>query len=127
MSDIFKGIKQLKGAILKIRSGNEICDREGRILNIPARDTSIIHAIVAISELYLFVDWQKVASELIEVSEQDRYRALFHVIDLQELQHIIAYSKEPKSFCSILLQRWVEVKTKKTNYIKCKAPIEFYK
>jgi len=124
---IFKGIKQLKGAILKIRSGNEICDREGRILNIPARDTSIVHAIVAISELYLFVDWQKVANELIEVSEQDRYRALFHVIDLKELQHIIAYSKEPKAFCTVLLQRWVEVKTKKTNYIKGKAPIEFYK
>lgn len=124
---IFKGIKQLKGAIMKIRSCNEIYDREGRILNIPARDTSIIHAIVAISELYLFIDWQEVASKLIEVSEQDRYRALFHVIDLQELQYIIAYSKEPKAFCTVLLQRWVEVKTKKTNYIKGKAPIEFYK
>jgi len=62
---IYKALKQLRGAIMRIRSGNEIRDREGRMINIPARDTSIIHAIVAISEMYLFVDWQKVASQAV--------------------------------------------------------------
>lgn len=118
-------LHQLKGAIKKIRSGEYLYSKEGQIINIPERKTSLIHAIILISEMYFLIDWCEIADIIIKSSEQDQYKALFHVLDLQELQYLVNYSKDAKVFNSLLMQRWVEVKKRKSLYIRGKRPIEY--
>ncbi len=125
VKQISKALDQIKGAIKKIRSGEDVFNKEGQIINIPERKTSLIHAIIPISEMYFLIDWREIADVIIKSSEQDQYKALFHVFDLQELQYLVNYSKEAKVFNSLLMQRWVEVKKKRSLYIRSKRPIEY--
>lgn len=125
VKQINKALDQLKGAIKKIRSGEDIFNKEGQIINIPERKTSLIHAIILISEMYFLIDWREITDIILKNSEQDQYKALFHVFDLQELEYLANYSKEAKVFNSLLMQRWVEVKKKRSLYIRGKRPIEY--
>lgn len=122
---INKALGQLKGAIKNIRSRVDIFNKEGLIIKIPERNTSFIHAIILISEMYFLIDWCEIADIILKSSEQDQYKALFHVFDLQELQYLVNYSKDAKEFNSLLMQRWVEVKKRRSLYIRSKRPIEY--
>jgi hypothetical protein len=42
---------------------------DGTPIEIPNRETSIVHAIVLLSEMYHAVDWKAVAKEIAEVTE----------------------------------------------------------
>lgn len=113
-----RALKQLIGAIRHIRAGDHIFDCNGTTILVPSPDTSLIHAIVLVSELYPFADWKKIGTNIARISENDKYRALFHVLDLQELQQLVASSRSPKVFHNYLLLRWFMVKTKGTAYVR---------
>ena len=125
IKQINKALDQLKGAIKKIRLGEDIFNKEGQTIIVPERNTSFIHAIILISEMYFLIDWCEIADIILKSSEQDQYKALFHVLDLQELQYLVNYSKDAKVFNSLLMQRWVEVKKRRSLYIRGKRPIEY--
>ena len=113
-----KALKQLTGAIRQIRAGNQVFDCNHNTIRIPDPAKSIIHAIILVSELYPFADWKKIGSELTAISDNDEYMALFHVLDLLELQQLVTNSKSPDSFHNYLLQRWVMVKKTGTAYVR---------
>lgn len=116
--DFKQAQKQLTGAIGKIRSGNSILDDKGSVIKIPHRDIAPIHAIALISDLHPSVDWRKIGKYLTEISESKKYRALFQVLDLQELQHMVANSTSAKDFHNFLLQRWAMMKLHGTAYLR---------
>ena len=73
------------------------------------------------SEMYAFLDWRQLANEVIERSQNERYRALFQVIDISEFNYLIKASKGPAAFNKYLIQRWIEVNERGTAYLKALA------
>jgi hypothetical protein len=113
--DITKGLNQLAGALRTIRSGTPVFDMEGNLVAIPDRQKTPAHAIVLVSEMYSFVDWRAVAAAVNEASEK-KYRALFHVFDIQELAHIVTTYKDVEGFNNCLMERFAWVRFKGTAY-----------
>lgn len=121
--DIKKGLKQLSGALTNIRAGLPIFPhQETTPIVIPNRDTSLAHAIVVLSDMYSFVDWKAIAVSVAEASENRVHRALFHVLDIQELANLAANCEAPETFSNRLVQRWIVVQEKGTAYIRAQAP-----
>jgi len=117
-NDCQHALKQLKGAVKKIRSNSPIFDNKGDTIEIPNRHTAPIHAIALVSDLHPSVDWREIGKNLAQISESDTYRALFQVLDLQELQFIVANSTSTKDFHNFLLQRWAMMKLHGTAYLR---------
>jgi hypothetical protein len=117
-NDFQNALKQLIGAIKKIRSDSPIFDKNGDTIKIPNRHIAAIHAIALVSDLHPSVDWRQIGKYLIQISESDTYRALFQVLDLQELQFIVANSTSTKDFHNLLLQRWTMMKLHGTAYVR---------
>ena len=111
-----KALDQLRGALVNVRSDVEIKDAGGSPIAIVNRETSPAQAIVLLSEMYAFLDWRAIAEQVMEASESDRYRALFHVMDLSELGHLVRMSANAEMFNQFLFQRWAQVKIKGTAY-----------
>lgn len=121
--DIRKGLKQLAGALTNIRAGSPVFPhREKTPIAIPNRDTSLAHAIVVLSEMYTFVDWKATAASVARASDSEVHRALFHVLDMQELANLAADCKDAEAFSNRLVQRWCFVQEKGTGYVRAKAP-----
>jgi hypothetical protein len=116
-----KALKQLTGAIRQIRAGNQVLDCNHTIIETPDPKTSMIHAIVLVSELYPFADWKTIGKNFTAISDNEKYRALFHVLDLLELQQLVKSSNSAKVFHNYLLQRWVIVKKTGTAYVRSRT------
>ncbi|MFN7998373.1 MAG: hypothetical protein U0Q18_32430 [Bryobacteraceae bacterium] len=114
--DITKALKQLEGALRQIRLGSAIYDSEGAQIVIPDTANSIAHGIVVLSEMYSFVDWKAVAADVLEASENEATKALFHVMDIQEFANIQQSCTSVEGFGNMMVQRWVWVKHKGTAY-----------
>lgn len=114
--DVEKAMKQLRGALTKIRSGSQIYDSDGRPIMIAGQRTSLAHAIVLLSEMYFFLDWKLIAREVGYASENEYHKALFHVMDLIELNHIVNQCRDAADFNMWMVQRWAGVKIKGTAY-----------
>ena len=122
--DISKALKQLTGAIRRIRNGDQIYNRQGVPIVIPDQSDCLVHGIALVSEMYVSVDWRKICDQVNALSDQRRYGALFHVLDRKELQYLGAHAKIPSVFSIFLTQRWFEVKSKGTAYLRAKAPVD---
>ena len=116
-----KALKQLKGAIRQIRAGNQVFDSNHNQIEIPDPAKIIIHAIIIVSEFYPFANWKKIGNDLVSISENDQYMALFHILDLLELQQMVTNSESSNSFHNYLFQRWVMVKKTGTAYVRGRA------
>lgn len=104
--DIRKGLKQLAGAMGNLRSRAPISTREdGTPITVSNRETSPAHAILVLSEMYFAVDWKAVASLVAEVTKSDAHRALFHVVDVQELATLSTGCEDSTVFSNRLIQR----------------------
>jgi hypothetical protein len=68
--------------------------------------------------MYAFVDWKKVAEEVIQASDNESQKAMFHVMDMRELAALTARCPDGSTFFNRLIQRWMNVKTKGTGYIR---------
>ncbi len=122
--DIKKGLKQLAGALTNIRAGCPVFPHgKNTHIEIPNRGTSLAHAIVVLSEMYTFVDWKAIAASVAKASDSEVRRALFHVLDIQELANLAANCKDAETFSRRLEQRWHFVQEKGTAYVRAKAPI----
>jgi hypothetical protein len=121
--DIEKALKQLVGAMNKIRSDAPLFTADGRPLAIPNRKESLANAIVLLSEMYAFVDWTKIAADVIAASESESRKALFHVMDLRELSALTARCPDSWTFFSRISQRWIQIKIKGTSYMRTIVPI----
>ncbi|BBO19196.1 conserved hypothetical protein [Candidatus Brocadia pituitae] len=116
--DFKQASKQLIGAIRKIRSDSPIFNDKGDTIEILNRNIAPIHAIALVSDLHPSVNWRQIGKYLIQISESDTYRALFQVLDLQELQSIVANCTSTKDFHNLLLQRWAMMKLHGTAYVR---------
>jgi len=116
--DITKGLKQLAGAMRKIRGSVPIYDAGGTPINIPDRNAPA-HGIVLVSEMYSFVDWRAVAVASSDASEK-AHMTLIHVFDLRELVSIANSSGATDRFNESLMQRWALVKKKGTAYVRAR-------
>jgi len=122
--DIRKGLGQLGGALGNIRSGAQLLHSHGTPLEIPNRETSLAHGIVLLSEMYAFVDWKQVAADVVQASESDFHKAMFHIMDMRELAVLTARCADGSAFFNRLCQRWMNVKMKGTRYIRSIVPKE---
>jgi hypothetical protein len=122
--EIKKCLKQLAGAVTNIRDGSPAFPhRETTPIVIPNRGTSLVHAIVVLSEMYAFVNWQTIATSVAKASANKAHRALFHILDIQELANMAANCKDAATFSNRLVQRWLVVQEKGTAYIRAKASV----
>ncbi len=119
--DIEVALSQLKGAMKKIRSDARILTADGQELTMPNRKEAPAHAIVALSEMYAFVDWKQIAAVAIADSENEQRKALIHVMDLQELSALSSRCPDAWTFFTRLVQRWVRVKETGTSYMRTKT------
>lgn len=122
--DIRKGLGQLAGALGNIRSDAPLFRSDGTPLELPNRQRSLAHGIVLVSEMYAFVDWKQVALDVIQASESDFHKAMFHVMDMRELAALTARCHDGSTFFNRLCQRWMNIKMKGTGYIRSIAPKE---
>jgi hypothetical protein len=121
--DINKGLAQLAGAMRKIRSQSEVVTRDGTPIIIPEREVAPGHAILVLSEMYFGVDWRHVARTIATASQRESHRALFHVLDIQELAMLSTGCEDSVAFSSRLIQRWTAVQERGTAYMRSKLPI----
>lgn len=122
--DIRKGLKQLVGAMRKIRSRAPISTREDGIpITLPNRETSPAHAMLVLSEMYFGIDWKAVARLVAKASQHDVHRALFHVVDIQELATLSTDCEDSTVFSNRLIQRWGAVQERGTAYIRARLPV----
>lgn len=115
--DIKKGLGQLRGAASNVRAGTPLLAADGTSVKIPNSETSIVHAIVLLSEMHYAVDW-KVAKEVVEITETHNSQTMFHVMDLSELKSMAARCRDGEHFSNRLLQRWCHIKERGTAYIR---------
>jgi len=120
---IKKALTQLAGTLTMIRSGSPIFDGDGKPISIVKQQTSPAQAIVVLSEMYAFVDWKAVASAVVEASENETHRALFHVVDIRELAILAGNCNDAGTFNHRMIQHWCVVKEKGTAYIRAKLPL----
>ena len=118
---IKKAIGQLTGAMNNLRSDAPIFTADGGPLTVPNRKEAPAHAIVVVSEMHTFVDWKRVAARVVQESEDESRKALFHVMDLQELSALTSRCPDSWTFFERLAQRWVKIKIKGTSYMRTKA------
>lgn len=116
--DIKKGLGQLRGAASNVRAGTPLLAADGTSIEIPNSETSIVHAIVLLSEMYYAVDWKAVAKEVVEITETHNSQTMFHVMDLSELKSMAARCRDGEHFSNRLLQRWCHIKKRGTAYIR---------
>lgn len=121
---VSKALRQLRGALLTLRSDAIIHDGSGEPISLPHRQIAPAHAVVLLSDMYFFVDWRAVASEVLEASEDERYMAQFHVMDLQEFIYLADRSIDSEQFSGFLIQRWLHVRMKGTVYGRAKMRSE---
>jgi hypothetical protein len=98
------------------------------ITNFPYRHHRLPHppsvnAIVVLSEMYTFVDWRAIAAAAAKASDSEAHRALFHVLDIQELTKLAANCKDSETLSNRLTQRWLFVQEKGTAYVRAKSPV----
>lgn len=74
--------------------------------------------------MYYFVDWRSIATDVLTSSESDQYKALFHVMDLQEFTYLVTHSRDSEQFGGYLMQRWLHVKRTGTVYGRAKVRSE---
>lgn len=121
--DVAEAIKQLQGSTRRLRSSRDLLDSEGAPISWSERETMPAHAIVLLSEMYAFLDWPEIARKVVEASESDTHRALFHVMDLMELSFIAQRAPYAGAFESVMLQRWATVQERGTAYLRARAPL----
>jgi hypothetical protein len=119
--DIEKAISQLTGAMNKIRSDAPIFTSDGAPIPLPNRKALLAHAIVVVSEMYALVDWKRIAADVVKESDNESRKALFHVMDLQELSALTSRCPDSWTFFGRLFQRWVQIKIKGTSYMRTKV------
>jgi hypothetical protein len=121
---IKEGLKQLGGALTNIRNGSTIFPhKENAPITIPGRDSSLAHAIVVLSEMYAFVDWNAVAVDVAESSENETHQAAFHVLDIRELANLASNCKDVDTLSNRLLQRWCFIKERGHAYVRMQFPV----
>ena len=123
-SHVSKAMSQLRGALRRIRSGGQICDANGVPIMIGDQESLPAQAIVLLSEMYFYLDWKLIACKVISASEDERQKALFHVMDLAELSYIVSQSGNADAFNRWMVQRWMAVKDSGTAYGRARSPSE---
>ena len=98
--DVQKALRQLKGAIRRIRAGDPIYDLQQHTISIPHCSDATVYALIVISEMNPFVDWSEVARSILEASDEWE-KTFFYVLDLQELQRLAISAEYPRSSASI--------------------------
>jgi hypothetical protein len=119
--NILCAVDQLRGAIRRLRAGDQIFRSDGtpvevdppvpeligivEPLNIRERASQVGHGIVLVSDMHPGVDWEAVARELIDATETVGY--LCHVLDLRELQRLVSNSAGRSAMLeNYLTHRW---------------------
>jgi hypothetical protein len=112
-----KALNQLEGVVRTYRRNEKIFDRNHKVINIPHnRNSGMIDCIVLLSEMFPFLEWEDIAKDLID--RANRIGAFFHVLDLAELQRLVALSKNSTVFNANLYIRWEKVRDSGTAFVK---------
>lgn len=131
--NIMTAIRQLKGAIKRLRAGASIFRADGtpiemipvppevagiiKPLNLRERANKVGHGIVLVSEMHDGVDWRAVANRLFDACASTGY--FFHVLDLLELQQFVANSHQrPAAVEYYLVLRWQHVVKTKDAWVR---------
>lgn len=114
--DIDKGIRQLSGALKKVRSDARIMDSKGHEIQIPGRLEVTIHVILLISDMNTDLEWMDLASRLVAASKNN---AFFHIMDLTELRNLVGVG-QASLFHSVLIQRFNKVREIGNAGVRCR-------
>jgi hypothetical protein len=116
---IGKAINQLGGAIRRIRAGESVLDEQGEIIHLPENAAELIQAIVLISSMNPFLNWESLAHDIIAASRKNR--AFFHILDLVELQRAIITQYRPKLFHLNMCDRWESIVKNRNAFVRFKV------
>jgi hypothetical protein len=113
-NQVKKGLSQLKGATRSIREGNKVSTNVGTEL---CFDRSLIpHAIVLVSELLPFGDWDEIVLQTIALARDSGM--FIHILDLRELGTLRRLSKDKYVFDHLLVQRFKHFLQERTVFIR---------
>jgi hypothetical protein len=118
---VSKAMSQLRGALRRLRSGDQIRDANDVPIMIRDQENLPAQAIVLLSEMYFYLDWKLIARDVVSASEDERQKALFHVMDLMELSYIVSQSGDADAFNRWMVQRWMAVEETGTAYGRSRA------
>ena len=115
-----KALNQLEGAVRTYRRNEMILNEKLESINIPHdREHGIIDCIVLISEMYPALDWNEIAKDLMVRAKN--VGAFFHILDLSELQRLVAISKTTTVWNANLFKRWEKVKEVENAFVRFKG------
>lgn len=115
-SHIKKGLNQLVGAVKSIRDGRKIQTSEG--IEIIVNQDLVPHGIVLISEMFPFLDWDSVVTQLMEAALKSK--AMLHIVDLREFTTLVTASKSADTLDYYLMQRFEQVVEKQSVFVRVK-------
>jgi hypothetical protein len=116
-----KGLKQLGGAIRRLRSGVEVYRHSGEAIAVTAADLVNIEAIVLISSMNPQMNWERITSQVLEAAKT--HQAFFHVLDLTELRKLVGISGSTVRLHLNLIKRFLAMQKAGSAYIRCRFPM----
>jgi hypothetical protein len=114
-------VSQGKGAVRALRRGARI-EVEGKSVDIPASAMERIHVLVVLSEMLGGLDWEGIATTLLDASDD---KTFFHVMDLGELQRLVSHTAGSRAAALLepnLMVRWIAMKTHGTAFLVGQRP-----
>ncbi|MGG6268552.1 hypothetical protein ACQ4M3_29340 [Leptolyngbya sp. AN03gr2] len=115
-SQIEKALRQLRGAIKTVRSGQKIVTKSGVELNFNRE--IVPHGVVVISEMFPFINWDEITICLMKTALESN--SMIHILDLQELRTLIGCSSSFNHFDYYLMTRLETVIDRKSAFIRTK-------
>jgi hypothetical protein len=122
IKQVKKGINQLKGAIATIRAENEIYGQTyaNSSIKIDVPRNIPPHAIVLVSELLPFGDWDAIVEEIMKAS--CAAKAYFHVFDMRELALLAKVTADLNMLDYNLVTRFENFVKSRTIFIRGQVP-----
>lgn len=113
--DIKKGLKQIQGAVRKIRNGNKVFSTNDKLIKLK-EDYVEIHGCILISEMHPDLDWDWVAKEIFRVAKKKHI--VVQVFDVNEFFKALTISQDVNYFRGNLYIRWEEAIKNKNAFIR---------
>jgi hypothetical protein len=117
---IEKGLKQLGGAVRRLRAAEPIYRASGEVIPASPEDLKIVQGIVLLSDMNAELDWEKLSNLVVEQSQ--KHHLFIHIFDLTELRMVVGCGERPDKFHDNLFSRWRFVARTGSGFARTRLP-----